>query len=78
MNVNDNYTSLDIAFDNLYIEGGGINTSKFSSLDAAFKIQPFTTKDFKDVNIKDAMNVYNTETNNLSYINYSKDKFDTW
>ena len=78
INVNDNYTSLDIAFDNLYIEGGGINTSKFSSLDSAFKIQPITTKDFKEVNIKDAMNVYNNETTNLSYVNYSKDKFETW
>lgn len=78
INVNDNYTSLDIAFDNLYIEGGGINTSKFSSLDSAFKIQPFTTKDFKVVNIKDAMSEYNNETTNLSYVNYSKDKFETW
>jgi curved DNA-binding protein CbpA len=78
INVNDNYTSLDIAFDNLYIEGGGINTSKFSSLDSAFKIQSFNTKEFNQINIKDAMNIYKDETNKLSKINYSKDRFDTW
>ena len=76
VNVNDNYTSLDIAFDNLYIEGGGINTAKFSSLDSAFKIQPINTKNFKEVNIKEAMEAYKNETNNLSTINYSKEKFD--
>jgi len=78
VNVNDNYTSLDIAFDNLYIEGGGINTAKYSSLDSAFKIQPINTKNFKEVNIKEAMESYKNETNNLSTINYSKERFDTW
>jgi curved DNA-binding protein CbpA len=61
INVNDNYTSLDIAFNNLYIDGGGVNTSKFSSLDSAFKIQPISTKNFKEVNIKDAIDSYNNE-----------------
>jgi curved DNA-binding protein CbpA len=78
LNINDNYTSLDIAFNNLYIDGGGINTSKFSSLDSAFKIQQINTKDFKEVNIKNAMEAYKNETNNFSKINYSKDRFDTW
>jgi len=78
INVNDNYTSLDIAFDNLYIEGGGINTSKFSSLDSAFKIQSLNTKEFNQIDIKDAMNIYNDETNKLSQINYSKDRFNSW
>jgi curved DNA-binding protein CbpA len=78
INVNDNYTSLDIAFNNLYIEGGGINTSKFSSLDSAFKIQPISTKEFKEVNIKNAIDAYKNETHNLSSINYSKEKFDSW
>ena len=77
-NVNDNYTSLDIAFDNLYVDGGGISTSKFSSLDAAFKIQPVNTKNYKEVNIKDAMEAYKQQTNNLNKIEYSKDRFDTW
>jgi curved DNA-binding protein CbpA len=78
LNVNDNYTSLDIAFNNLYIDGGGINTSKFSSLESAFKIQQINTKDFKEVNIKNAMEAYKNETTNFSKINYSKDRFDTW
>jgi curved DNA-binding protein CbpA len=78
ININDNYTSLDIAFDNLYIDGGGINTSKFSSLESAFKIQQINTKDFKEVNIKNAMEAYKNETTNFSKINYSKDRFDTW
>jgi curved DNA-binding protein CbpA len=78
VNVNDNYTSLDIAFNNLYIDGGGINTSKFSSLDSAFKIQQINLKEFKEVNIKEAMESYKNETNNLSSINYSKEKFNSW
>ena len=78
VNVNDNYTSLDIAFNNLYIEGGGVNTSKFSSLDSAFKIQPINTKNFKEVNIKEAINAYKNETSNFSTINYSKERFDSW
>jgi len=76
-NVNDNYTSLDIAFDNLYIDGGGISTSKYSSLDSAFKLQPVNTK-IKDINIKQAMDSYKNITNNLSNIQYSKDKFEIW
>jgi len=72
--VTDNYTSLDIAFDNLYINSEGINTSKFSSLDSAFKIQQINTKEFKEVNIKEAMNAYKNETTNLSFIHYSNGK----
>lgn len=78
LNINDNYTSLDIAFGNLYVDGGGVNTNKYTSLDSAFKIQPINTKDFKEVNIKDALNSYKNETTNLSSISYSKDRFDAW
>lgn len=78
-NVNDNYTSLDIAFDNLYIDGGGINTSKFSSLDSAFKLQPIiNNKNSKSIDIKQAVNDYKTTTNSLSNIKYSKEKFEYW
>lgn len=70
ISANDNYTSLDIAFNNLYIDGCGINTSKFSSLDSAFKIQKINPRDFKEVNIKDALNTYKNETNNLFSIKY--------
>ena len=72
--INDNYTSLDIAYDNLYINSEGINTSKFSSLDSAFKIQQINTKEFKEVNIKEAINSYKNETTNLSFIHYSNGK----
>ena len=71
ININDNYTSLDIAFNNLYIDGDEINnTSKFSSLDSAFKIQQINPKDFKEVNIKEAINAYKNETTNLSTLHF--------
>jgi len=71
MNINDNYTSLDIAFNNLYIDGDEINnTNKFSSLDSAFKIQQINLKDFKEVNIKEAIDAYKNETTKLSTLNF--------
>jgi curved DNA-binding protein CbpA len=42
--VSDTFTGLDVAFNNLYVEGGGISTSNFSSLDTAFKLQPLNKK----------------------------------
>ena len=72
LNANDNYTSLDLAFNNLYIDGGGINTSKYSSLDSAFKIQPVDSKNFVDVDIKESIENYKNETSNLSNIKYSE------
>jgi curved DNA-binding protein CbpA len=60
-NINDNYTSLDIAFDNLYIDGGGISTSKYTSLEAAFKIQPLDLNK-KQINIEDAIKDYKKNT----------------
>jgi curved DNA-binding protein CbpA len=77
-NISDNYTSLDVAFDNLYIAGGGISTSKFSSLDAAFKIQPPNKNYTKKENIKQSIDDYKTVTNNLGDIKYSQEKFDLW
>jgi curved DNA-binding protein CbpA len=75
-NVNDNYTSLDIAFENLYIDGGGITTSKFSSLDSAFQLQPVVNnKHSKLIDIKQAMNEYKSS---LSNVNYSKEKYEYW
>lgn len=68
--INDNYTSIDVAFNNLYVEGEKINTSKFSSLDVAFKIQPIDTKNFKEVDIKKAIETYKTDTTILSSINF--------
>ena len=76
-NVNDNYTSLDVAFDNLYIDGGGISTSKFTSLDSAFKLQPINTN-YKETNIKNAMDTYKSNTTALSNTKFTKDKFDSW
>jgi len=77
-NVNDNYTSLDIAFDNLYIDGGGISTSKFTSLDTAFKLQPVNTKNIRDTNIKESIDKYKNETSNMSNIKYTKTKYELW
>jgi curved DNA-binding protein CbpA len=77
-NVNDNYTSLDLAFDNLYIDGGGISSTKFSSLDTAFKLQPINPKQIKEINSKKAIEEYNNVTNDLTNIKYSKDKYELW
>lgn len=76
-NINDNYTSLDLAFDNLYIDGGGISTSKYTSLDSAFKIQPINRK-YDEKQAKSSIESYNEFTNSLSNIKYTKQKFETW
>jgi hypothetical protein len=79
MNINDNYTSLDMAFDNLYIDGGGVSTTRYTSLDAAFKIQELDTT-VENIDIKTAMNKYKKETDNFKDPNFSfsKTKFDSW
>lgn len=61
VNINDNYTSIDVAFDNLYIDGGGISTSKYTSLEAAFKIQPLDLNQ-KQVDIEEALKDYKKNT----------------
>lgn len=78
-NVNDNYTSLDIAFDNLYIDGGGISTSKYTSLEAAFKIQPVDLN-IKPINIEDAIKNYKRETENLTdpNLNFDTNIYQQW
>jgi curved DNA-binding protein CbpA len=78
-NINDNYTSLDLAFNNLYIEGELLNTNKYSSLNSAFKLQPKLNTNNISTNIKDAMQNYKNETTSLSnHNNYTKDKFESW
>ena len=78
-NINDNYTSLDLAFNNLYIEGEMLNTNKYSSINSAFKLQPIKKTITSPTNIKEAMENYKTETTSLSnHNNYTKDKFETW
>lgn len=72
-NVNDNFTSLDVAFDNLYIDGGGISTNKYTSLDAAFKIQSIDLN-VPETNITDALERYKKATNTYNDPNF---KFDT-
>jgi hypothetical protein len=78
-NINDNYTTLDLAFNNLYIEGEMLNTSKFSSINSAFKLQPISDRNIKNINIKESIDKYKTETTRLSSTNnFSKNKYDTW
>lgn len=72
-NINDNYTSLDVAFDNLYIDGGGISTSKYTSLEAAFKIQSLDLNK-KETNIDEAIKTYKKDTEILNNPNM---KYDT-
>ena len=75
-NVNENYTTLDLAFNNLYIDGGGINTTKYSCINSAFKIQPINTRVIKDVNVKAEIDKYkNTKFNDIKY---TKDKYEQW
>lgn len=79
-NLNDNYTQLDVAFDNLYIDGGGISTSKYTSLDTAFKIQPLELNSKLNISIEDAINNYKKETETLSNqkIKFNEERFDSW
>jgi len=62
LNDDNSYTNLDIAYNNLYLDNEDINTNKFTSLNLAFKVQQINTKNFKEVNIKDAIDSYNKET----------------
>jgi hypothetical protein len=81
LNVNDNYTHLDVAFDNLYIDGGGVSTSKYTSLDAAFKIQPIDLNNRNNISIEEAMNNYKRETERLTDPKLkfnNEERFDSW
>ena len=80
INVNDNYTHLDVAFDNLYIDGGGVSTSKYTSLDAAFKIQPIELNTRTNISIEDAINNYKRETERLTdpKLKFNEERFDSW
>jgi curved DNA-binding protein CbpA len=80
INVNDNYTQLDVAFDNLYIDSGGISTSKYTSLDNAFKIQQFDLSQKKNISIEEALTNYKKETEHFNDINFkfNNEKFDSW
>lgn len=63
--INQNYVSLDVAFNNLYIENDGLNSESFSNLNAAFQIQPINMQNFKEVDIKKAFELYKNQTNIL-------------
>jgi hypothetical protein len=78
-NSNDNYTNLDVAFDNLYINDKDISTAKFTSIDTAFKIQTLTTNK-PILNIKDAMSKYNEETSNFTNPNFKfiNEQYNQW
>jgi curved DNA-binding protein CbpA len=81
LTINNNYTSLDVAFDNLYIEGGGIATDKYTSLDTAFKVHNINTNiEGKTTDISSAMKRYKDETEiyNKSDFKYTNEKFETW
>ena len=81
LTINNNYTSLDVAFDNLYIDGGGIATDKYTSLDTAFKVNNINTNiEGKNTDIDSAMKRYKDETElyNKPDFKYTNDKFETW
>lgn len=73
-NPNDNYTSIDIAYNNLYINADNIISNKFTSIDAAFKLSPISilSTKYKETNIKEEMEKYKKDINfdfnqNLKY-----------
>ena len=80
LTINNNYTSLDVAFDNLYIDGGGVATDKYTSLDTAFKVQKVNNIEGKPTDIDSAMKRYKDETEiyNKSDFKYTNEKFETW
>lgn len=81
LTINNNYTSLDVAFDNLYIDGGGVATDKYTSLDTAFKVNNINTNiEGKTIDIDSAMKRYKDETElyNKPDFKYTNDKFETW
>lgn len=79
INTYDNYTSLDVAFDNLYIEDTSISTTKYTSLDTAFKIQEINTN-IANIDIDSAMKNYKNQSNIYTNPNFefSKVKYDEW
>ncbi len=76
--LNDNYTSLDVAFDNLYVEDS-ITTSNYTSLDTAFKILEIESIS-QNTDIKDAMNKYKAQTDSYKEGSnkYSSTLFNQW
>jgi curved DNA-binding protein CbpA len=78
-NINNAFTTLDMAFDNLYVDGGGVQTDKYTSLDAAFKIQDLTPT-VENVNVEDAIKKYKeaSEIYSSPSFEFSKENFDLW
>jgi curved DNA-binding protein CbpA len=76
-NNNDDFTSIDIAYNNLYIDGQGISTSKFTSIESAFKLSPISilSNNYKQTNIKEEMEKYKKDIN----YEYKSDlKYESW
>ena len=80
VNDNDNYTSINVAFDNLYLEEANVFTNKYTSFDTAFKIQAINPNNFKETNIHESMENYKTNTDHYFSKNniYTKDIYKTW
>jgi DnaJ-class molecular chaperone len=80
INVNDNYTSLDVAFDNLYLDNENLSTNKYTSIDKAFKIQAINSNNFKEVDVHESMENYKTNTNLYKSDNntFTKDMYNSW
>jgi curved DNA-binding protein CbpA len=82
INVNDgdNYSSINVAFDNLYLEESNIFTNKYTSLDTAFKIQAINPTNFKEADIHESMENYKSNTDHYFSKNntYTKDIYKTW
>jgi curved DNA-binding protein CbpA len=74
-NITDNYTAIDIAFNNLYIEDETSNTNKYSSLKTAFKLQPKTSNKIQYTNMEQYKN---DTTRYLNTNEFVKDKFESW
>ena len=76
--IGENYTNLN-DLDKLYIEDS-VQSSKFSSLDRAFMLQPQSQSNLT-VSTEDKMKAYQNQTDlfkNMKPIDFTTKKFDEW
>lgn len=76
--INDNYTTLDIAFNNLYVDDD-IVSNNYTSLSNAFKIQNINTN-INNIDIDSAIKKYKNETTVYTdpLFKFTQTKFEKW
>jgi hypothetical protein len=77
--IGEQYTSIG-DLDKLYVEDS-VQSSKFSSLDRAFMLQPALQTTTQNKSTEDKMKEYNNQTNhykNFKPVDFSNKKFNEW